>query len=146
MPMLRIIATSLSITLLAACNKAEPAPEANSQSQFGATTTGGPEATSQSQAGQKSADTPGMVVWLQGNGLPPVGDYQLTSADGAPIGKITVDEAYRGIAWNEDNKLCFAAEHHTEGAGCYVVTKRARDGFNATNDKGAVVKFTPIAK
>ena len=87
-----------------------------------------------------------MVVWLQGNGLPPVGDYQLTSADGAPIGNVTVDEAYRGVAWNADKKLCFAPEHHPEGAGCYVVTKRARDGFNATNDKGAEVKFTPIAK
>ena len=87
-----------------------------------------------------------MVVWLQGNGLPPYGDYQLTSADGAPIGKVTVDEAYRGVAWNEDKKLCFAPQHHPEGAGCYVVTKRARDGFNATNDKGAEVRFTPIAK
>ena len=139
MPIPRIIATTLSIALLAGCNNNAPAPEANSQSQAGA------EATAQSEAGPSSADAPGMVVWLQGNGLPPVGDYQLTSADGAPIGKVTVDEAYRGIAWNEDQKLCFAAEHHPEGAGCYVVTKRARDGFNAINDKGAEVKFTPIA-
>ena len=87
-----------------------------------------------------------MVVWLQGNGLPRYGDYQLTSADGAPIGKVMVDEAYRGVAWNEAKKLCFAPEHHPEVAGCYMVTKRARDGFNATNDKGADVKFTPIAK
>lgn len=140
MPMPRIIATCLSIALLAGCNKA---PEADSQSPAGATTDGA--ATGQSQAGPSAADTPGMVVWLQGNGLPPYGDYQLTSADGAPIGKVTVDEAYRGIAWNEDKKLCFAPQHHPEGAGCYVVTKRARDGFNATNDKGAEVKFTPIA-
>lgn len=135
LPTPRIIATTLSIALLAGCNKDAPAPEATGQSQAG-----------QSQAGPSSADDPGMVVWLQGNGLPPVGDYQLTSADGAPIGKVTVDEAYRGVAWNEDKKLCFAAAHHPEGAGCYVVTKRARDGFNATNDKGAEVKFTPIAK
>ena len=135
MPTPRIIATTLSIALLAGCNKGAPAPEATGQSQAG-----------QSQAGPSSADDPGMVVWLQGNGLPPVGDYQLTSADGAPIGKVTVDEAYRGVAWNEDKKLCFAAAHHPVGAGCYVVTKRARDGFNATNDKGAEVKFTPIAK
>ena len=135
MPNPRIIATALSIALLAGCNKDAPAPEATGQSQAG-----------QSQAGPSSGDAPGMVVWLQGNGLPPVGDYQLTSADGAPIGKVTVDEAYRGVAWSEDKKLCFAAEHHPEGAGCYVVTKRARDGFNATNDKGAEVKFTPIAK
>ena len=144
MPMPRIVATTLSIALLAGCNNDAPAPEANSQSQAGATTAGGPEATG--QAGPSSADDPGMTVWLQGNGLPPVGDYQLTSADGAPIGKVTVDDAYRGIAWNDDKKLCFAAAHHPEGAGCYVVTKRARDGFNATNDKGAEVKFTPIAK
>ena len=143
MPVTRIIATTLSIALLAGCNN-EPAPEANSQSQAGATTAGGPEAAG--QAAPSAADDPGMTVWLQGNGLPPVGDYQLTSADGAPIGKVTVDDAYRGIAWNEDKKLCFAAAHHPEGAGCYVVTKRARDGFNATNDKGAEVKFTPIAK
>ena len=139
MPMPRIIATSLSIALLAGCNK--PAPEANSQSQAGATT----DAAGTSQAGPSAADSPDMTVWLQGNGLPPVGDYQLTSADGAPIGKVTVDEVYRGVAWNEDKKLCFAAAHHPEGAGCYVVTKRARDGFNATNDKGAEVKFTAIA-
>ena len=138
MPMPRIIATSLSIALLAGCNNA---PEATSQSPAGATNEGVSE-----QAGPSSQDSPGMVVWLQGNGLPPYGDYQLTSADGAPIGKVTVDEAYRGIAWNEDQKLCFAAQHHPEGAGCYVVTKRARDGFNATDDKGAEVKFTPIAK
>ena len=143
MPAPRIIATTLSIALLAGCNN-EPAPEATSQSQAGATTEG-PEAPDQSQAGPSSGDVPGMVVWLQGNGLPPVGDYQLTSADGAPIGKVTVDEVYRGVAWNEDKKLCFAPERHPEGAGCYVVTKRARDGFNATNDKGAEVKFTPIA-
>ena len=141
MPLPRIIATTLSIALLAGCNNDAPAPEANSQSQAGAPTAGVSE-----EAGTSSADDPGMVVWLQGNGLPPHGDYQLTSADGAPIGKVTVDEAYRGIAWNEDKKLCFAAQHHPEGAGCYVVTKRARDGFNATNDKGAEVKFTPIAK
>ena len=140
MPMPRIIATSLSIALLAGCNNNAPAPEANSQSQAGATAEG-----VSSQAGPGSVDAPGMVVWLQGNGLPPVGDYQLTSADGAPIGKVKVDEAYRGIAWNEDEKLCFAAQHHPEGAGCYVVTKRARDGFDATNDKGAAVRFTPIA-
>lgn len=146
MPMPRIIAATLSIALLAGCNNDEHAPEATSQSQDGATTEGVPEATGQSQAGPSSEDVPGMVVWLQGNGLPPYGDYQLTSADGAPIGKVTVDEAYRGVAWNEDKKLCFAPEHHPEGAGCYVVTKRARDGFNATNDKGAEVKFTPIAK
>ena len=143
MPLPRIIATTLSIALLAGCNNDAPAPEVTNQSQAGATTAGGPEATG--QAGPSSADDPGMVVWLQGNGLPPYGDYQLTSADGAPIGKVTVDEAYRGIAWNEDKKLCFAAQHHPEGAGCYVVTNRARDGFNATNDKGAEVKFTPIA-
>ena len=142
MPMPRIIATSLSIALLAACNNDAPAPEATNQSQAGAAT----EATGQSSAGPSSTDSPGMVVWLQGNGLPPVGDYHLTSANGAPIGKVTVDAAYRGIAWNEDKKLCFAAAHHAEGAGCYVVTKRARDGFNATNDKGAEVRFTPIAK
>jgi hypothetical protein len=141
----RIIATTLLIALLAGCNNAGPAPEANSQSQAGATTAGGPDATGQSQAGPSSADDPGMTVWLQGNGLPPVGDYQLTSAEGAPIGKVTVDQAYRGIAWNADKKLCFAAAQHPEGAGCYVVTKRARDGFTATNDKGAEVKFTPIA-
>ena len=141
MPMPRIIATSLSIALLAGCNNNAPAPEANSQAQTGATAEGGT-----SQAGPSAADTPGLVVWLQGNGLPPVGEYQLTSADGAAIGKVTVDEAYRGVAWNEEKKLCFAAAHHPEGAGCYVVTKRARDGFNATNDKGAEVKFTPIAK
>ena len=141
MPIPRIIATTLSIALLASCNKGEPAPEDTSQSQGGATTQGVPE-----EAGPSSADSPGMVVWLQGNGLPPVGDYQLTSADGAPIGKVTVDEAYRGVAWNADKKLCFAPAHHPEGAGCYVVTKRARDGFNATDDKGAEVKFTPIAK
>jgi hypothetical protein len=129
MPITRIIATALSIALLAGCNKDESAPEV----------------TSQSQAGSSSENSPEMVVWLQGNGLPPYGDYQLTSADGAPIGKVTVDEVYRGIAWNEDKKLCFAPEHHPEGAGCYVVTKRAKDGFNATNDKGAEVKFTPIA-
>ena len=140
MPMPRIIATSLSIALLAGCNNNAPAPEANSQAQAGATAEG-----VSSQAGPSAADTPGMVVWLQGNGLPPVGEYQLTSADGAPIGKVKVDEAYRGIAWNDETKLCFAAQHHPEGAGCYVVTKRARDGFNATNDKGAEVKFTPIA-
>ena len=134
MPMPRIIATGLSIALLAGCNKGAPAPEATNQSQAG-----------QSQAAPSYQDAPGMVVWLQGNGLPPVGDYQLTSADGAPIGKVTVDEAYRGVAWNEDKKLCFAAQHHPEGAGCYAVTKRARDGFDATNDKGAAVKFTPIA-
>ena len=144
MPMPRIVATTLSIALLAGCNNDAPAPEANSQSQAGATTAGGPEASG--PAGPSSADDPGMTVWLQGNGLPPVGDYQLTSVDGAAIGKVTVDEVYRGIAWNEDKKLCFAAAHHPEGAGCYVVTKRARDGFNATNDKGAEVKFTPIAK
>jgi hypothetical protein len=143
MPMPRIIATTLSIALLAGCNNAGPAPEANSQSQAGATTAGSSEASG--RAAPSSADSPGMVVWLQGNGLPPVGDYQLTSADGAQIGKVTVDEAYRGIAWNADQKLCFAAQHHPEGAGCYVVTKRARDGFTATNDKGAEVKFTPIA-
>jgi len=137
MSMPRIIATTLSIALLAGCNKDAPAPQSTNQSQAGA---------GQSQDAASYQDTPGMVVWLQGNGLPPVGDYQLTSADGAPIGKVTVDEAYRGIAWNEDKKLCFAAEHHPVGAGCYVVTKRARDGFNATNDKGAEVKFTPIAK
>ena len=141
MPVPRIIATTLSIALLAGCNKAEPAPEANSQSQAGATTQDVAE-----EAGPSSADSPGMVVWLQGNGLPPYGDYQLTSADGAPIGKVTVDEAYRGVAWNADKKLCFAPAHHPEGAGCYAVTKRARDGFNATNDKGAEVRFTPIAK
>ena len=141
MPMPRIIVTTLSIALLAGCNKGEPAPEATSQSQAGATTQDVAE-----EAGPSSADSPGMVVWLQGNGLPPYGDYQLTSADGAPIGKVTVDEAYRGVAWNADKKLCFAPAHHPEGAGCYVVTKRARDGFNATNDKGAEVKFTPIAK
>jgi hypothetical protein len=141
----RIIATTLSIALLAGCNNAGTGPDANSQSQAGATTAGGPDATGQSQAGPSSADDPGMTVWLQGNGLPPVGDYQLTSADGAQIGKVTVDEAYRGIAWNADQKLCFAAQHHPEGAGCFVVTKRARDGFTATNDKGAEVKFTPIA-
>ena len=146
MPILRIIATTLSIALLAGCSNNAPAPEANSQSQAGATTEGGSEATGQSPAGPSSADDPGMVVWLQGNGLPPVGDYQLTSADGAPIGKVTVDETYRGTAWNQDKKLCFASEHHPEGAGCYVVTKRARDGFNATDDMGAEVKFTPIAK
>lgn len=137
MPMPRIIATTLSIALLAGCNSDQPAPEANSQSQAGAPTAGVSEPS--------SADDPAMVVWLQGNGLPPVGDYQLTSADGTPIGKVTVDEAYRGIAWNADKKLCFAPQHHPEGAGCYVVTKRARDGFTATNDKGAEVKFTPIA-
>jgi hypothetical protein len=137
----RIIATSLSIALLAGCNNA---PEATNQSPAGATADGA--STGQSQAAPSAADTPGMTVWLQGNGLPPVGDYQLTSADGAPIGKVTVDDAYRGIAWNDDNKLCFAAQHHPEGAGCYVVTKRARDGFDATDDKGAAVKFTPIAK
>jgi hypothetical protein len=141
MPILRIIATTLSIALLAGCSNNAPAPEANSQSQAGATTEG-----VSSQAGPSPADAPGMVVWLQGNGLPPVGDYQLTSADGALIGKVTVDETYRGIAWNDDTKLCFASEHHPEGAGCYVVTKRARDGFNATDDMGAEVKFTPIAK
>jgi hypothetical protein len=139
----RIIATVLSIALLAGCNKDAPAPDANSQSQAGAPTAGGAQATG--QAGPSSADSPAMVMWLQGNGLPPVGEYQLTSADGAAIGKVTVDDAYRGIAWNEDKKLCFAAEHHPEGAGCYVVTNRARDGFDATNDKGAEVKFTPIA-
>ena len=144
MLMPRIIATSLSIALLAGCNN-QPAPEANSQSPAGATTAGAPEAAGQAQAGPSAQDTPGMVVWLQGNGLPPVGDYQLTSADGAPIGKVKVDEAYRGIAWNEDKKLCFNAQHHPEGAGCYVVTKRARDGFDATSDKGVAVKFTPIA-
>jgi hypothetical protein len=138
----RIIATSLSIALLAGCNNNAPAPDANSQSQAGATA----DAAGQSQAGPGAADSPDMVVWLQGNGLPPVGDYQLTSADGAKIGKVTVDEIYRGIAWNDDKKLCFAAQYHPEGAGCYVVTNRARDGFNATNDKGAEVKFTPIAK
>ena len=143
MPMPRIIATTLSIALLAGCNNAGTGPDANSQSQAGATTAGGPDATG--QAGPSSADDPGMTVWLQGNGLPPVGDYQLTSADGAPIGKVTVDDAYRGIAWNDDKKLCFAAAQHPEGAGCYVVTKRARDGFDATNDQGAEVKFTPIA-
>ena len=95
MPMPRIIATTLSIALLAGCNNNQPAPEANSQSQAGATTAGGPEASGQSQAGPSSADDPGMTVWLQGNGLPPTGDYQLTSADGAPIGKVTVDEACR---------------------------------------------------
>ena len=140
MPMPRIIATSLSIALLAGCNNNAPAPEANSQSPAGATAEG-----DSSQAGPGSVDTPGMVVWLQGNGLPPVGEYQLASADGAAIGKVTVDEAYRGIAWNEDEKLCFAAQHHPEGAGCYVVTKRARDGFDATNDKGVAVRFTPVA-
>ena len=144
MPMPRIIATVLSIALLAGCNKDAPAPDANSQSQAGATTAGGAQATG--QAGPSSADSPAMVMWLQGNGLPPVGDYQLTSADGAPIGKVTVDDAYRGIAWNEDKKLCFAAAHHPVGAGCYTVTNRARDGFTATNDKGAEVKFAPIAK
>ena len=143
MPMPRIIATTLSIALLAGCNKAEPAAAANSQSQAGAATAGGTEATG--QTAPSSADSPAMVMWLQGNGLPPVGDYQLTSADGATIGKVTVDDAYRGIAWNDDKKLCFAAEHHPVGAGCYVVTNRARDGFNATNDKGQEVKFTPIA-
>ena len=141
MPIPRIIATTLSIALLAGCNNSEPAPEDTSQSQAGTTTQGVPE-----EAAPSSEDSPGMVVWLQGNGLPPVGDYQLTSADGAPIGKVTVDEAYRGVAWNEDEKLCFAPQHHPEGAGCYVVTKRARDGFHATNDRGAEVKFAPIAK
>ena len=141
MPMPRIIATTLSIALLAGCNN-EPAPEATNQSPAGATT----QAEATGQAAPSAADTPGMVTWLQGYGLPPVGEYQLASADGAPIGKVTVDETYRGIAWNKDQKLCFAAEHHPEGAGCYVVTKRARDGFNATNDKGQEVKFTPIAK
>ena len=116
MPVPRIIATTLSIALLAGCNN-EPAPEANRQSQAGATPAGVAE-----DAGPGSADSPAMVVWLQGNGLPPYGDYQLTSADGAPIGKVKVDEAYRGIAWNQDKKLCFAAQHHPEGAGCYVVT------------------------
>lgn len=134
----RIIATTLSIALLAGCNKDAPAPDATNQSQSGA--------IGQSQAAPSAADDPGMVVWLQGNGLPPVGEYQLTSAAGAPLGKVTVDDAYRGIAWNADKKLCFAAAHHPEGAGCYVVTKRASDGFTATNDKGAEVKFTPIAK
>jgi hypothetical protein len=142
----RIIATTLSIALLAGCNNAGTGPDANSQSQAGATTAGGPDATGQSQAAPSAADDPGMTVWLQGNGLPPVGDYQLTSADGAAIGKVTVDDAYRGIAWNEEQKLCFAAQHHPVGAGCYTVTKRARDGFTATNDKGAEVKFSPIAK
>jgi hypothetical protein len=141
MPVPRIITITLSIALLAGCDKGEPAPEGTSQSQAGATTQGVPE-----EAGPSSADSPGMVVWLQGNGLPPVGEYQLTSADGAPIGKVTVDETYRGVAWNEDKKLCFASEHHPEGAGCYVVTKRTKDGFNATDDMGAEMKFTPIAK
>ena len=109
MPMPRIIATTLSIALLAGCNNDGPAPEANSQSQAGATTAGGAEATGQSPAGPSAADSPAMVMWLQGNGLPPVGEYQLTSADGASIGKMTVDDAYRGIAWNDDKKLCFAA-------------------------------------
>ena len=139
MPMPRIIATCLSIALLAGCNKA---PEANSQAPAGATT----YAAGQSQTAPSAADSPEMVVWLQGNGLPPYGDYQLTSADGAKIGKVTVDEIYRGIAWNDDKKLCFAAQYHPEGAGCYVVTNRARDGFDATDEKGAAVRFTPIAK
>ena len=140
MLMPRIIATGLSIALLAGCNKA---PEANSGSPAGASAQGA--STGQSQAAPGAADSPAMVSWLQGYGLPPVGEYQLASADGAPIGKVTVDDAYRGIAWNDDKKLCFAAEHHAVGAGCYDVTKRARDGFDATNDKGAAVRFTPVA-
>jgi hypothetical protein len=129
---------SASIAVLAlavaavSCKKSEPAPEA--------TATAAP-----AEVATASSAPP----------MPTPGDYVVTSTEGKPISKVTInaDGTYRevpvrglpvaGIVKVTNGKTCFAPSGKN-GPECWTESEKAADGsFTATSDSGATVKVTP---
>lgn len=127
---------TLLLAALAGCNKSEPAPDAS------ATASAAPVAE---------------ATWTPA--LPAAGTYEVTTAEGQPSGKVTInaDNSYSqvpakglteaGIVKLTDGKVCFDPSGKDTPARCYTESVRAPDGsFTVTDEKGVVQNVKPAAQ
>ena len=132
---------ALATFALAACGKPAPAPEA----------------TESAAAGDLAAAPSTPATWTPA--LPAAGAYEVTSSDGKPVAKVTIETDYSysqvptkglteaGVVKLTDGKVCFDPSGKDKPTRCYTESVRAADGsFTATDDKGVTENVKPAAK
>ncbi len=129
-----IAAAAILLAAVSACSKPDPAAEAT------------PSAAAPIAA----------ATWTPA--LPAAGAYEVTTSDGKPSGKVTIeaDNSYSsvpvtglseaGIVKLTDGKVCFDPSGQEKPTRCYTESVRAPDGsFTATDEKGVVENVKPAA-
>jgi hypothetical protein len=131
-----IAAAAILLAAVSGCSKPEPAAEAT-----------------------PAADAAPVAAATWTPALPAAGAYEVSTADGKPAGKVTIEADYSyaqqpttglaeaGIVKLTDGKVCFDPSGKDKPTRCYTESVRAPDGsFTATDEKGVVENIKPVAQ
>jgi hypothetical protein len=132
-----IAAAVIQLAAVSGCGKSEPAAEAT------------PAATA-------AAAPVAAATWTPA--LPTPGAYEVSSADGTPLAKVSIETDYAytqtptkglaeaGVVKLTDGKVCFDPSGKEKPTRCYTESVRAPDGsYTATDEKGAVETIKPAS-